>query len=387
MENIKVKSSDLQFIKNDVNAIVKELGDLNNDLNSKFNTISATDLYIEGLNNIISYVNELTYRYDASIGALEKFENDISTTEDYYSNKFKDILVPNIDGVKSTNVQTSNLNTRLTTQDEIENLLDKFSDKDVKVSTMEDNYIGAKEQIGSIINKENDKEDEKVNIKDNYYNMIGKVELGDILNGIDRLTIDIDEKLNTIQTTTDKSALRDIVSDCKLRIEQLNDRYNELIRSDSASGLIDILNDYEPKISRLNDRYNELIFGSRLLDINNGNDLKISNMIDNYDGLVKTTKLGDITNAEELHKDYLQDNYGGIATPKKMTDITNDNGLKISNLNDNYNNTISSVNNLNNMSNVNNVKNSSINDSFVNTINTVGYGNTQLKNISNNQIN
>ncbi len=155
MENMVVKSSDIEFVKDDVNSIVKELNDLNDEIKSKFKAVSVTGLYSEGLNNISLYISNLIDRYNASIRVLNKFEDDISTTEDYFSYKFKDVYVPDVDGTTNSSVKRDGLDDNnpmseiiRKKQAMINKMVDNFNTDNLKESSFEDNYNGSKKQIG-----------------------------------------------------------------------------------------------------------------------------------------------------------------------------------------------------------------------------------------------
>ena len=150
MENMKVRSSDVEFILNDVTDIAREMEEVSRSINNSFNDVMGAGFYNEGFNKIRKYLDGLSNRYEDSTRVLKRFDEEINNLENAYSSKFNDIRVNPIEQSSQATVTSSASTVTVDGLEKVDALTDAFSTEGIVGVSLQDTFSGTHEVLGDV---------------------------------------------------------------------------------------------------------------------------------------------------------------------------------------------------------------------------------------------
>ena len=96
MAHIEIDTNDLTLLAKDIDAMKEKLDNLRKSVNSKFKISKSYNLYSDGFNKMTSFIGAEINKLNGVKSKLEKYQSDTEEAEKLFSDKFNDIITPDI---------------------------------------------------------------------------------------------------------------------------------------------------------------------------------------------------------------------------------------------------------------------------------------------------
>lgn len=96
MAHIEIDTDDLSLLANDINEMNVKIDNLKSTINTKYDKVKNMNFYTEGFNNISKYLESQVSKINGIKSKLKKYQDEIVSIEKTYSEKFNDVVVPNL---------------------------------------------------------------------------------------------------------------------------------------------------------------------------------------------------------------------------------------------------------------------------------------------------